>query len=362
MDGGQTNPAPAGGQERPFRRSVGGNVNQPPEKYVVAQERDLLRFSAECFEAVGLPAEHAQVITRLLVNSDLRGVRSHGTRQVDRYCLSFEAGELNPDPQVSTISDHGAVVALDGDGSLGYLPMVRATEIAIERAQNFGLGMATVRSIGHYGSAGHYCRMCMEADCVGFSVQGSSGRGKSQQDPKPQLAFFGNPPICFAIPGRESPGVVLDAATRILADYQLGPEFEELIPKIPAAFFKSVGYTAIAALLGGGLAGVSVVDEQTRQRWPRAQSGGMILAIRIDAAVDLDAFHAEVDRMVRDVAESFEPFPGHDRALLPGAIEEERMTLHRKEGVRLGEMEQEAMRSVCNRLAVDLPWDSEVTA
>jgi LDH2 family malate/lactate/ureidoglycolate dehydrogenase len=155
------------------------------------------------------------------------------------------------------------------------------------------------------------------------------------------LAFFGNPPICFAIPGKNSPGVVLDAATRILADYQVGPEFEELIPKIPAAFFKSVGYTAVAALLGGSLAGVSVIDEQTLARWPRAHSGGMILAIGIDSALDLDAFHADV---VRDVAETYEPFPGHDRALLPGAIEAERM-------------EQEAVNNVCRRLSVNVPWE-----
>ncbi|MBD03237.1 MAG: hypothetical protein CME24_02700 [Gemmatimonadetes bacterium] len=332
-------------------------MNQPPEEFVTVPEQELLRFSRECFEAAGVPVEHAQLITRLLVNSDLRGVRSHGTRQVDGYCQSFEDGNLNPDPKIEIISDQGAVVALDGDGSLGYLPMVRATETAIERAQKFGLGMATVRSIGHYGSAGHYCRMCMEADCVGFSVQGGRHRGRSQAEKKPQLAFFGNPPICFAIPGKNSPGVVLDAATRILADYQVGPEFEELIPKIPAAFFKSVGYTAVAALLGGSLAGVSVIDEQTLARWPRAHSGGMILAIGIDAALDLDAFHADVDRMVRDVAETYEPFPGHDRALLPGAIEAERMEHHRIEGVPFGKMEQEAVNNVCRRLSVNVPWE-----
>jgi LDH2 family malate/lactate/ureidoglycolate dehydrogenase len=342
-------------------------VNQPPEEYVVVTEPQLLRFSQNCFESAGLRGDHAQLISRLLVNSDLRGVRSHGTRQVDGYCAAFEAGQLNPDPTVSVINDHGAVVAMDGDGSLGYLPMVRATEAAIERAKQHGLGMATVRSIGHYGSAGHYCRMCMEADCIGFSVQGSRNHGRANpdrlpSDPKPPLAFFGNPPICFAIPGRDSPGVVLDAATRILADYQRGPEFEELIPLIPAAFFKSVGYTAIAALLGGGLAGVSGGEGTVHERWPRARSGGMILAIRIDAAVDLDAFHSEVDRMVRDVAESFEPFPGHDRALLPGAIEAERMAQHRLDGIKFGAMEQEAVRRVCERHTVTLPWDDRANA
>ena len=48
----------------------------------------------------GLETDHARVISRLLVNSDLRGVRSHGTRTVNGYCKSFENGSLNPRPNV----------------------------------------------------------------------------------------------------------------------------------------------------------------------------------------------------------------------------------------------------------------------
>ena len=61
--------------------------------------------------------------------------------------------------------------------------------------------------------------------------------------------------------------------------------------------------------------------------------------------------------MVRTVRETYEPMPGQDRALLPGAIEEERMALHRAEGIRYGEMEQENAREVSARLGVPLPWD-----
>ena len=149
-----------------------------------------------------------------------------------------------------------AVRDFDGDGTLGYLPMTQATEHAIAKAKEVGLGMGLVRHIGHYGSAGHYSRMCMEAGCIGFSVQGYQDLGNAEgSDPKPQLGYFGNPPICFAIPSGDEPPVVLDAATCIMADYQRGPEFDELLSIIPAAFFKSIGYTAVASLLGGALTG-----------------------------------------------------------------------------------------------------------
>jgi LDH2 family malate/lactate/ureidoglycolate dehydrogenase len=234
---------------------------------------------------------------------------------------------------------------------------VQATEQAIAKARQVGLGMGLVRDIGHYGSAGHYARICMEAGCIGFSVQGYRGQGDARRhSSKPQLGYFGNPPICFAIPAGEEAPVVLDAATCILGDDQRGPEFDALLSMIPAAFFKSIGYTAVASLLGGGLTGFTA-DDSVLARWPGARMGGMVLAVHVASVTPEALFRAETDRLVRDVAESYEPMPGTDRALLPGAIEEERMAIHRRDGVRYGEMEQENARAVSARLGVALPWD-----
>ena len=85
-------------------------------------------------------------------------------------------------------------------------------------------------------------------------------------------------------------------ATRILADNQTGPDFDALIPMFPAAFFKSVGYTALAELMGGGLAGVMERSEEDRRRWPDVRGGGAILAIQVDGVVYEKAFREEVDR------------------------------------------------------------------
>jgi LDH2 family malate/lactate/ureidoglycolate dehydrogenase len=336
------------------------SMNRPPETFVSVQEDRLLAFSTACFEKAGLSHDHAALISRLLVNSDLRGVRSHGTRTVNGYCSGFENGDMNPQPNIRQIHETPTAVVLDGDGTLGYLPMVRATEGAIAKAKEVGLGMGLVRHIGHYGSAGHYTRLCMEAGCIGFSVQGYQNLGNAAgSDPKPQLGYFGNPPLCFAIPGGDEPSVVLDVATSIMADYQRGEEYDALLSLIPAAFFKSMGYTAVAGLLGGGLTGYTLPDDEgVSERWPGgARLGGMVLAIHVDAVVPEAVFRAETDRMVRDVRETFEPMPGYDRALLPGGIEVERFETHRREGIRYGEMEQESAREVSERLGVPLPWD-----
>lgn len=337
-------------------------MNQPPASFVRVQEAALLDFATACFEKAGLDHEHAALISRLLVNADLRGVRSHGTRTVNHYCRSFLEGALNPKPKIRQIHETPTSVIFEGDGTLGYLPMVHATKLAIAKAKQVGIGMGLVRYIGHYGSAGHYARMCMEAGCVGFSVQGWRNQGQPKSDgggpnPGALLGYFGNPPICFAIPGgKDMPPVVLDGATCILADNQRGPEFEALFSMIPAAFFKSIGYGAVATLLGGALTGFTLSDE-TWGEYSAARMGGMVLAIDIETVVPAAVFGAEADRLARDIRTHYKPMPGNDEALLPGAVEEHIFALHRAEGIRYGEMEQESARAASAQLGVPLPWE-----
>jgi hypothetical protein len=49
--------------------------------------------------------------------------------------------------------------------------------------------------------------------------------------------------------------------------------------------------------------------------------------------------------------------PGYDQSLLPGAIEEEVLEFHRRNGIRFGEGEQQAARRMSEYLGVPLPWD-----
>ena len=334
-------------------------MNTPPDEYVLVREEQLLSFSRACFEKVGLSPDHASNISRYLVNSDLRGVRSHGTKFVNWYCESFESGLLNPQPDVRVIHETDAIAIVDGDGSLGYLPTTRATELAVAKAKKTGLGLATVRRIGHYGSAGHYCRLCLEEGCIGMSFQGNRHSPKSgSSGAKPQLGYIGNPPICFAFPSGDEHPVILDAATRILPDYESGSQSDALLRQLPAAFFKSIGYVVSAWLLGGALAGHMLPEsEEIVEQYGEAFRGGMVLAISVDAIVPEEAFRAELDRLVVEVRDSYEPLPGYDQALLPGAVEEETAVRYRAQGVRYGKMEQDETEKVCARLGVQLPWD-----
>ena len=332
--------------------------NQPPEEYILVQEKHLLAFVTAGFESAGVETEHAEAIGRLLVNSDMRGVRSHGTRNAYGYALGFERGDLNPRPDIRVVHEIPAAVVVDGDGTLGYWPMVHAAELAVAKARQAGMGMGLARHIGHYGSAGHYARICKDAGCIGFSAQGYRAEAKSRNvEPKPSVGYSGDPPFCFALPGGEEPGMVLDAGASIFGFYR-GEEYEDLLERVPGAFFRSMGLIAMSTLLGGALTGFTAPEADAIQtRWPGAGHGGMVLAIDVAQVVSFELFRAEADRYARDLRANYTPIPGTDRVRLPGAIEEERMARYRREGIPYGEPEQKSARALQEHFGVPLPWD-----
>ena len=141
-------------------------MNRPPEESTLIAARDLRAFAA------GLRPDHAEQLGELLTNGDLRGVRSHGVRQLGSYCPSLRDGQLNPNPELAVLKDTDNAVLVGGDGGLGYAPMMEATERAIPKARERGVAVAASCQHGHYGSAGHYVRRAMLDGCSAFSVQG----------------------------------------------------------------------------------------------------------------------------------------------------------------------------------------------
>ena len=332
-------------------------MNRPPTGHFRRiDELRLLDFVAECFRRSGADGDHASVIARLLVNNDLRGVRSHASRLADGYCSGFADGTWNATPNIRVVLETDAVVILDGDGTLGYLPMVRAAEAAVAKARAQGIGAGLVRHIGHYGAAGHYTRICMEAGCVGYSVQGYRGEAEPQ-DPPLNAADSGNPPVSFAFPAGDEPPIVLDAGAAFDSSFpQEG--FEALARQYPSPFFKSMGMIAASTFIGGTLTGFyGPAADQILARWPGATMGGTVIALDPGRLGCAEEFRADIDRYIRSIREGHTPLPGTDRALLPGAIEEERMQEYRREGIPFGEQEQRAARSMSDRLGVSLPWD-----
>ena len=116
---------------------MGSNV--PPNTGIRLPQEPLRQLVAALFEKAGTSSADAQLMAELLVLTDLRGVHSHGTRQTPGYVNMMREGRVNPQPNITIVSETPTTRVYDGDGGMGHFPCYQGTQWAIEKAKEFGL-------------------------------------------------------------------------------------------------------------------------------------------------------------------------------------------------------------------------------
>ena len=184
-------------------------MNSPPDKFIRVPSDQLYQFAATCLRTAGLRVNHAEQVAELLTNADLRGVRSHGTRQLNPYCQHLRDKVINPEPNPKVIKETDNTVLIDGDGGLGYTPMMMATELALNKAAEKGIAVGATCHIGHYGAAGHYVRQShgKRLHCyVGPRPTKLYQQNKFKQTSAVCLLGQSSSVLWFTWPGRTTPG------------------------------------------------------------------------------------------------------------------------------------------------------------
>ena len=101
--------------------------NVPPTRGIRVPAEELRTLTVALFVKAGTTLDHAELVARLLVESDLRGVFSHGTRLVPEYTRAISDGRVNPRPDIRVLSETSTTQVLDGDGGLGHFPCYRGS-------------------------------------------------------------------------------------------------------------------------------------------------------------------------------------------------------------------------------------------
>jgi L-2-hydroxycarboxylate dehydrogenase (NAD+) len=173
----------------------------------------LERFMADALKGAGVPEEDARTVAEVLIESDKRGIDSHGIGRLKPiYIDRLSDGILNPVTKVDVIRNEKAAAVLDGNNGLGHVVSKKAMEMAIEKAREFGIGMTVVRNSTHYGIAGYYALMAVEQGMIG--ITGTNAR--------PSIAptfgvenMLGTNPLTFGVPTDEEFPFVIDCATSV---------------------------------------------------------------------------------------------------------------------------------------------------
>src|SRR5207247_10700082 len=83
------------------------------------------------FRAWGMSEAHADTTADMMVETDLRGVDSHGIGMLPTYDQEFRNGRLNMRPVFKKVRETGATAAADGDASPGAPPDYHGMTLAV---------------------------------------------------------------------------------------------------------------------------------------------------------------------------------------------------------------------------------------
>ncbi len=170
-------------------------------------------FMTDTFRAVGVPADDAALCADVLMESDRRGIESHGCNRFKPiYIDRIVAGIQKPVTEYEIIKETPTTIVADAHDGMGMVASHKMMTALIEKARNLGMAMGAIRNSTHYGIAGYWATMASDAGMIGLT--GTNAR--------PSIAptfgvenMLGTNPLTFALPTDEPFPFCIDCATSI---------------------------------------------------------------------------------------------------------------------------------------------------
>jgi LDH2 family malate/lactate/ureidoglycolate dehydrogenase len=190
--------------------SNSGSPASPSARYGAAV---LIQFAEALLVAARMPGDKAHDVADILVEADLLGHDTHGLQLLSTYLQHIEAGQMALEGGPLTLADHGAVLTWNGQRLPGPWLVLRAMEIATERAKQYGSGTVTIGRSHHIACLAAYLKRATDQGLV-MLLLSSAPSGASVAPFGGLRAVFSPSPIAIGFPTSEA-AVLIDVSTSI---------------------------------------------------------------------------------------------------------------------------------------------------
>ncbi len=318
---------------------------------------ELESFCCRVFESLSLSHEDAVIAASVLVAADARGIPSHGVARLPRYVRGLEIGLMRPDADPEVLRETDSSIVVHAHGAMGAPVSARTMAKVIDKARCAGIALGCVRDSNHFGIAGYYAMMALEADMIGISMTNTAALSVPTFGRKPML---GTNPIAFAAPADAEVGFVLDMATTVVTRGKV-EVYERQGNPLPAGWavdakghagtspseilhnltyqvgggilplgglgelfggHKGYGLSAMVDILCGVLSGAAFGPSIADEPGSSARVSHFFGAVDIAAFRDPQEFRRDMDRFLHDLRTS-PPAEGAERVYFAGLKERE---------------------------------------
>ncbi|WP_241158161.1 Ldh family oxidoreductase [Adlercreutzia sp. ZJ138] len=353
-------------------------------------------FMVDAFTALGVPAEDAEICTDVLMESDRRGIESHGVNRFKPiYIDRIKRGTLLPVTNLEIVRETPTTLVVDAHDGMGMVASHHMMTRLIEKAKQYGMAGGAVRNSTHYGIAGYWVTMASQEGMVG--ITGTNAR--------PSIAptfgtegMMGTNPLTFALPTDEEFPFCLDCATSIMQRGKIehyaregkpvpkgtvvGTQGEmtdssEILEALAAgeaalaplggtgeelAGYKGYGYAATVEILSAALSGgrfMKALSGVTEDGSPQMYGlGHFFFVVDPDAFVGRDAFKKTAGDICRALRSS-KKVPGADRIYTAGEKEHLAWLERKDKGVPVGKGVQRDLLQIRDELGLDYRFSFE---
>ena len=355
-------------------------------------------FMIDVFERYGVPHDDAAICADVLLESDRRGIESHGCNRFKPiYIDRIEKGTLLPKTEIEILKETPTTVVMDAHNGMGMVASHRMMEMLIDKAKKAGMAGGAIKNSTHYGIAGYWADMAAKQGLIG--ITGTNARPSTA----PTFGvdnMMGTNPLTFALPTDEDFSFCLDCATstvqrgkieyyaRIGKDTPAGmvvthdggtvtdsAKILDMLVNGTAALaplgggpgdemcgYKGYGYAAVVEILSAALTGGKFMKDLTgvspEGKPQMYRLGHFFFVVDPDAFMGKETFKKTAGDICRALRASAKA-PGHDRIYTAGE-KEHLVWLERKDkGVPVGESVQKEMTGLRDRLGLNYRFPFE---
>jgi LDH2 family malate/lactate/ureidoglycolate dehydrogenase len=340
--------------------------------------------------AWGMDADIVRITAEVMIETDLAGVDSHGVSMLMDYEDFKQRGKLNVKARPRIVMETPVAGRVDAGAGLGHPAAVMGMELAIRKAREMGVGVATVFNSHHFGAAGYYAGLASRAGMVGMVT--SCTRSIAMVPTRAAVPVLGTNPIAFAAPAKRNAPFLLDMATTSVANNKL--KVYDLNGKtLPAGWVldgrgepvrepkkameivrsggnsgggqtplggtadmsshKGYGLAMMGHILGGTLSGgsFSPIRNRTQKTSDPDRLGHFFLAIDPKVFRPEGAFEADLDDAI-DVLHATPPIDPALPVLVPGDPERASRADRLKHGIPIPDSLSQKIAEICVRSGV----------
>jgi LDH2 family malate/lactate/ureidoglycolate dehydrogenase len=354
------------------------DIPSDPSQEVIIQADQLTDLMVRMLKAKGMYEAEARIGAARLIEADLRGIHSHGSRSLWRYLEAMDTGGIDARAQVLVECETPAMAVLNAGKGLGHVAATKGMQLAIEKARALGTGTVAIARGQHYGAAAVYAMMAVEAGMIGFTTTNTGPATVAAYGSlKPATA---NNAVAWGVPTRSGAPFVLDMACGVsswgkvesfkMYGRQLTPDWgldaagnPTLDPAsaktlLPFSAARGYGMAFLSSVLAGPLVGGRMPLHKTAYVSTEG-SEHFFYAIDIKQFVDLDRFYGELDSTMAEIR-ALPPAEGFDRVRLPGEWEWERSHRWKREGIPLHRDHVKKLEELAVGLKLTVPWRAKL--